>query len=139
MITSNECLARYGHPESEKHMSLWTVPIGLQIPVIPPKIYCNNDFITPLTKAFKNIIDRKLTLQIKTWDGCFNIRAKKGGLSPSLHSWGLAVDINAAWNGFDKPSTMSAELVKCFTDAGFDWGGVWQKIDAMHFQLARLP
>jgi hypothetical protein len=57
----------------------------------------------------------------------------------SLHSWGLAIDINAATNRFGGKPTMSAELVKCFTDAGFDWGGVWSNPDGMHFQLARFP
>lgn len=139
MLTSKECFARYGDPVKEKNMIVWTVPSGLFIPIIPARIYCNNDLITPLSHAFKNIIDRKLTNQIKTWDGCFNIRKKKGGVSQSLHSWGLAIDINAAWNAFGKEPTMSAELVKCFTDAGFDWGGNWATKDGMHFQIKELP
>jgi hypothetical protein len=57
----------------------------------------------------------------------------------SLHSWGLAVDFNAAWNGFGAVPTMSPELVACFTDAGFAWGGVWKKPDGMHHQIAVLP
>jgi len=56
----------------------------------------------------------------------------------SLHSWAVAVDINAAWNQFGKVPTMSKELVKCFTDAEFDWGGTWTKADGMHFQLKTI-
>ena len=33
---------------------------------------------------------------------------------------------------------MSPQLVKCFTDANFDWGGNWKTPDGMHFQLATL-
>ncbi len=139
MLTSNACFMRYGDPVKEKNMSVWTVPEGLQMHVVPKRIYCNNDFISPLSRAFKNILDRKLTLQLKTWDGCFNIRKKRGALSQSLHSWGLAIDINAAWNGYGKTPNMSKELVACFTDAGFDWGGTWAKPDGMHFQLKGLP
>jgi hypothetical protein len=91
-----------------------------------------------LEKAFKNIIDRGLVNELKTWDGCFNIRKKRGATSASLHSWGIAIDINAAWNGFGKPPTMSKELVSCFKDVGFDWGGDWTRPDGMHFQLASL-
>jgi hypothetical protein len=138
MITSAECLRVIGPPELEKDMVVWDVPPELEIGAIPKKLYCNKRMVVPLTNAFKNIINRGLVGQLKTWDGCFNIRKKRGAGSPSLHSWGLAIDVNAAWNGFGKVPTMSKELVDCFTDAGFDWGGVWGKPDGMHFQLKSL-
>ena len=87
---------------------------------------------------FENVKKRGLEDQVKTWDGCFNIRKKRGASSSSLHSWGLAIDINAAWNGFGKKPTMSPELVACFTDAGMDWGGTWSTPDGMHFQARAL-
>ena len=139
MITSKQCLARFGSPEIEKGMVLFDVPTEMEIGAIPKRIYCNKYMVEPLKKALKNIIDRGLISQLKTWDGCFQIRNKRSGTSPSLHSWGLAVDINAAWNGFGKKPTMSKELVQCFKDAGFDWGGDWIIKDGMHFQLAAFP
>jgi hypothetical protein len=138
MITSAECLRVIGPPELEKDMVVFDVPTHLEMGVIPKKVYCNKRMVGPLTQAFQNIVTRGLVAQLKTWDGCFNIRKKRGAGSPSLHSWGLAIDINAAWNGFGKTPTMSKELVQCFTDAGFDWGGVWGKPDGMHFQLKSL-
>lgn len=119
-------------------MVLWDIPSELEVGVIPKKLYCNKDLIEPLKKALKNVIDRGLVNQIKTWDGCFNIRTKRGSTTTSIHSWGVAIDINAAWNGFNKVPTMSKELVNCFTDAGFDWGGYWTKPDGMHFQLKTI-
>lgn len=139
MVTSKQCLAKYGPPEKEAGMVLWDVPPYLELGVIPKRVYCNKDMVQPLATAFLNIITRGLVDQLKTWDGCFNIRKKRGAVSPSLHSWGLAIDINAAWNGFGKKPTMSPDTVKCFTDAGFDWGGTWSKPDGMHFQLRELP
>jgi len=142
MITSKQCYAKWGDPgvrsNEAKYMVMWDVPGSLEIGMIPKKIYCNRAMIEPLTHAFNNIISRGLVVQLKTWDGCFNVRKKRGATSASLHSWGIAVDINAAWNGFGKKPTMTPELVKCFTDAGFDWGGVWTKPDGMHFQLAKI-
>ncbi len=105
---------------------------------LPSKLYCNSDLIGPMTKALQNIIDRGLQDQVHSWDGCFNIRKKRGASSWSLHSWGIAVDINASTNEFGKQPTMSKELVDCFKDAGFDWGGKWSKPDGMHFQLASI-
>ena len=139
MLTANECLKRYGPPEKEAAMRLWTVPDAFHIPVIPRRIYCNKDMIGPLTVAFTYLIQRGLTEEIRTWDGCFNIRKKRGGRSPSLHSFGCAIDLNAAWNPFGRKGTMNPEIVKCFKEAGFDWGGDWTTPDFMHFQLKRLP
>jgi len=142
MVTSNQCLKKWGDPtivaNELKYMTVWDIPVHLEVGVIPKKLYCNKLMVTPLTNAFTNIIDRKLTNELKTWDGCFNVRRKRGLKSLSLHSWGIAIDINAAWNGLGKEPTMSKELVKCFTDAGFDWGGTWARKDGMHFQLKNI-
>ena len=138
MLTSAMCLAKYGKPELEKAMVLWDVPNHLEIGVIPKRIYCNRDMIAPLTQAFKKLIETGHVKELKTWDGCFNIRNKRGASSASLHSWGVAIDVNAAWNGFGKKPTLSAGFVKCFTDSGFYWGGVWTKPDGMHFQLKSI-
>lgn len=135
LLTASECIKRYGAPELEKAMVLWDVPAILEIGAIPKRLYCNKDMIEPLSKAFANLIKTGKVNELKTFDGCFNIRKKRGAESPSLHSWGVAIDINAAWNGFGKKPTLSKDFVKCFTDAGFDWGGSWVKPDAMHFQL----
>lgn len=138
MITSAQCQSKYGSPETEKFMVLWDVPAELEIGTLPNRVYCNRDMVAPLTQAFKNIIERGLVDEVKTWDGCFNIRNKRQGVSRSLHSWGIAIDINASWNGYGKQPTMSKELVACFEDAGFDWGGRWRKPDGMHFQLRSI-
>lgn len=139
MITSSRCFARYGAAVAENNMVVWDVPPELEIGVIPKKIYCNKDLVRPLTLAFTNLIHRGHVGELKTWDGCFNIRLKRSGGTPSLHSWGIAIDVNSAWNRQGEEPTLSTEFVRCFTDAGFDWGGNWGKPDAMHFQLKEFP
>jgi hypothetical protein len=138
MVTSAQCLKKYGDPTKESNMILWDIPTELEIGVIPKRLYCNKDLILPLTKAFKNLIATGNVRELKTWDGCFNIRKMRGLTSMSLHSWGIAIDVNAAWNGLNKTPVLSAGFVKCFTDAGFDWGGTWQRKDGMHFQLKSI-
>lgn len=143
MVTSKDCIDKYGSPNvamEHQHMVLVNVPksITKAIPELPNRIYCNKDLEQPLLQAFVNIIDRGLCDEIKTWDGCFNIRKKRGLKSWSLHSWAIAVDINAARNALGQTPTMSAQLVCCFTDAGFDWGGKWTRPDGMHFQLKAI-
>jgi hypothetical protein len=138
MVSSNDCLKKYGDPNLQKSMILWDVPTALEIGVIPKRIYCNKDMIEPLSKAFNNLILRGFVNELKTWDGCFNIRKKRGLQSMSLHSWGIAMDVNAFENGLGKEPNLSPGFVKCFTDAGFEWGGTWERKDGMHFQLAKI-
>lgn len=142
MVTSKQCFDRWGDPTTPEgenlYMVMWDIPTELEIGVIPKRLYCNKLMIQPLTVAFKNLIERGFINELKTWDGCFNVRKKRGLSSQSLHSWGIAIDVNAAWNGLGKTPTLSTGFVKCFTDAGFEWGGVWQRKDGMHFQLAKI-
>lgn len=139
MLTSAQCLKIIGPPELERDMVVWMVPSEIRFNALPKKIYCNKRMVPALTKAFQNIRTRGLEDEVKTWEGCFNIRKKRGLGSMSLHSWGLAIDINAAWNRLGTDGTMSPALVKCFTDAGLEWGGHWTgRKDPMHFQLKEL-
>ncbi len=139
MITANQALRKYGAPSEENNMTVWDVPANLEMGKIPKRLYCNKDLINPLEQAFTNLISRGVIGQLESWDGCFNIRTKRGGTTSSLHSWGIAVDVNAASNRFGQKPSLSPEFVACFEDAGFEWGGRWTKPDGMHFQLKELP
>ncbi len=142
MVTSKQCFAKWGDPltraDEGKYMVMWDVPTNLEIGVIPKRIYCNRAMIQPLTQAFTNLIQRGFVNELKTWDGCFNIRKMRGLQSMSLHSWGIAIDVNAFENGLNATPKLSSGFVKCFTDAGFDWGGTWTRKDGMHFQLSKI-
>ena len=92
----------------------------------------------PLRVAFVNLINRGLIDQLKTWDGCYNVRMMRGGTNYSLHSWGVAVDMNAATNQMGTIGDMTPEFVQCWVDAGWDHGGTWQRSDPMHFQLKKI-
>lgn len=138
MITSELCYKKYGNPYKVNNMAIWEVPFELHFKPLPLEIYCNKDLIIPLENSLKEIIRLNLQSQIKTWDGCFCIRTKRKSKSLSLHSWGVAFDINAIWNKMGKSPTMSQELVNCFTGNGFDWGGNWKTPDGMHFQLSKI-
>lgn len=144
MVTAAQCLKKYGEPGNPKtegrFMAIWNIPPDIReaIPTIPARIYCNNDLRGPLETALRNLIARNLTAQLKTWDGCYQVRNKRGLGSLSLHSWGIAIDVNAAWNRLGHKPTVSASFVKAFTDAGFNWGGTWKRQDGMHFELAQI-
>jgi hypothetical protein len=117
MVTSQQALKKYGDPTKESSMIVWDVPGHLEVGVIPKKLYCNKDMVAPLSQAFTNLISRGKVSELKTFDGCFNIRKKRGLSSMSLHSWGIAIDVNAAWNQLNMTPALSAEFVKCLHDS----------------------
>lgn len=159
MVTNQQFYEKYGDPMlpgfAAKWCVMWDVPKELEIGVIPKRIYCNKDLIIPLSKAFNNLISTQHVSELKTWDGCYNPRAIRGYEERykaarkakdrvsairylSVHSWADAVDLNAFENGLGTKGKLSIGFVKCFTDVGFDWGGVFQRKDPMHFQLAKI-
>lgn len=97
------------------------------------RIYVNEDIAPALVYAMDLIISRGLQSKVKSFDGCLNVRKVRGGSTLSAHAYGLAIDINAAGNGLGEIPTISPELVDCFTDAGFTWGGTFKRKDGMHF------
>lgn len=139
MVTSQQAQKKYGPAiNGNPNLILWDVPTHLEIGVIPKRIYCNKDMVGPLTQAFEKLIKTGCVKELKTWDGCFNIRTKRGLTSMSLHSWGIAIDVNAFENGLNQIPQLSKKFVECFTSSGFDWGGEWKRKDGMHFQLSKI-
>lgn len=154
MVTSAQALKKYGNPyltsTQNNNFELWVVDTdileGLKhvrfsaIGTIgfPKKIFLNKDMKEPLKHALRHLIQFGFNKEMKTWDGCFNIRQKRGLKSFSLHAWAIACDVNQAENQLGMTPKLSAGFVKCFTDAGFDWGGIWTRKDGMHFQLAKI-
>ena len=101
------------------------------------RVYGHKLLDAPLRQAFKRLIDRGFAKELKTFDGCVCVRPMTSGNGWSVHAWGLALDFNAGTNGYGRRPTLSAGFVKCFTDAGFEWGGKWSTPDGMHFQLPK--
>ena len=140
MVRTIDCITKYGQPSAKsKYLTLYDIPIEYQIETFPKRLFVNKDLIEPLTTALLNIKIAGIEKQIKTFDGCFNIRKARGTNTWSLHSWAIAIDINAFENKMGTKGNLSTKLVKCFKDAGFDWGGDWiKRIDPMHFQLSKI-
>lgn len=154
MVTSQQCIKKYGDPNlpstQAKHFELLLVEAdileafshvkfsALGTIGFPKKIFLNKDMKEPLRNALRTLICRNLTKEMKTWDGVFVIRTKRALTSLSLHSWAIAVDINAFENGLNQTPKLSKEFVQCFLDCGFEWGGTWTRKDGMHFQLSKI-
>lgn len=71
----------------------------------------------------------------------YNYRGKTGGGGLSLHSWGIALDINPGQNPYQSGKYDAAQtdipqtIIDIFKKHGFQWGGDWPgQRDPMHFE-----
>ena len=80
--------------------------------------------------------------------GSYNCRKIAGSNEWSLHSYGIAVDLNPSKNPrglpltTDIPASLYEWAEDCTTASGarvFSWGGRWGNPDPMHFQINASP
>lgn len=96
--------------------------------------------------VFKEIDRQGLNDDLLSCGGTFVPRhISQDPLKPlSSHCWGIAIDLNVAWNGYGRvPARIDEQgtvlrLVPIFAANGFAWGGHFSTgADGMHFELAR--
>lgn len=149
-ITLQEAIERYGKIEGGKWADegKWMIRVDIPEEISATwinsatgkpttHIYAHKELEGPLQRALLNLVARGLLSELKTFDGCFMLRDVRGEPGhPSWHSYGLAIDVNAAENQLGCEPSLSPEFVACFNDEGFVWGGTFHRLDGMHFQLA---
>ncbi len=142
-------IPKYGMPDiayQQKYCILWDVKKDFPelIHAFPHAVFINKDFKDALFAAFTELQHAGLLNLIHSFDGCFVARNTRGSTVPSLHSWGLAMDLNAAQNGMqfhhvDNPfehSTFTKPFVDIMLKHGLFWGGNYNsRFDPMHFSL----
>lgn len=87
------------------------------------------------------LMRRGLNDKLRTYDG--SLACRHMGHDPrrpvSVHAYGAAIDFDARWNGYGVPLSqmqINREVVRCFEECGWEWGGRWtgQYADGMHLQ-----
>ena len=121
-------------------MVLWQVPSDIKekIQVLPKAIYLNRLIIKPLEATFRALIAEGLHTEITSYDGCFNVRYIRGtentSRSLSRHSWGLAIDFNAATNPLGGPVRFSEKFIAIWRNSDWTCGADFKRLDGMHFE-----
>ncbi len=145
--TTAQLYAKFGDPHNERNLALLYLPLALLAanPKLPARIYLNKDLHAPLVAALYRCKEAGVLGEITEFNGAFNIRSVRGGVSSSKHSWAYAVDFNASQNrlGYTyaqlkdmglRPFT--EKFLACFRAAGFTCGGDWtSRPDRMHFEM----
>jgi len=98
------------------------------------KVTCHAKIAPKLRAVFEEIKAKGLSGEIKSFDGCYNNRNKRGGSSKSIHAWGIGVDINAGSHpmGSSKQTPGQRAIAEVFAKHGFKQ----LPNDPMHFQYA---
>lgn len=155
MGTTQQLLARYGNPVTDpkaftaKWTTLFVFPPWMAA-IFPPYLgkpvtrqYVNKDVVAPLTAVFHELLTTGLCKELKTFDGCWNIRNQRNSTVPSVHSWALAFDFNAALNAMGRAPYQPGMFSRAFLDVwrrnGFTCGADFQapRFDAMHFEYVK--
>lgn len=107
-----------------------------ELPILG-RVRCNKLLVPRLRRALGDLERRGLARLVDRRDfaGCYAPRRIPITGSLSLHALGLALDINARRNPYDRPSRQDRRLVRAMEGEGFTWGGAWPTVkDAMHFE-----
>ena len=76
-------------------------------------------------------------IPVKVWSWVARRKLWRNNRAPSLHSWGIAFDVDSHLNRYNTeegPLYDHPEFVEVFEDAGWSWGGRWRTPDPMHFE-----
>jgi len=153
MLSSAQALKKYGAPN--KTGAGYIVTIDLPYPMFlnwktseyVKKIQCHKLIADKLKAVFQDIlshygIDEIKRLQLDDFGGCFNYRKMRNSESLSIHSWGLAIDLDPDRNLLHETSKTARfarpeykMMIDIFYKHGFESLGREKNYDWMHFQI----
>ncbi|MCU1671939.1 MAG: family peptidase [Frankiales bacterium] len=104
------------------------------------RVTCHRLMVPQLRGALAEVEAAGLGGSLHTYDGCYVPRfiERNPDRSISLHTWGIAIDMDASTNYRGIAGTMDPKIVEIFKRWGFRWGGDWEYTDPMHFEMGAL-
>jgi len=152
-MTTNQIIKRYGQPNETGagYLTVIQLPYPMRLAwdldVKVTRMSCHKDVADKFLAVFNDLLchygyDEIVRLGIDLFGGCFNYRRMRGGSSWSLHSWGIAIDLDPARNKL-KESRRTARfarpeykpMIDIFYKHGFISLGVERNFDFMHFEI----
>ena len=98
---------------------------------------CHRVVFPQLRAALTEVQQRGLAdeIHVDEYAGCFYPRFIAGTQQLSLHSFGIAFDVNVPGNQRGTAGEIDRDVVAIFKRWGFAWGGDWGYTDPMHFEM----
>ncbi len=118
------------------------VSANIRTEVVPilGSVTCHRVVLPQLRAALIEVQQRGLADKIHRdqYAGCYYPRFIANSSKLSLHSFGIALDLNVAGNGRGTVGEIDRTVVSIFKKWGFGWGGDWKWTDPMHFEMNAL-
>ena len=107
-----------------------------QVPILG-SVTCHKVIMPQLSAALLEIQTAGLASEIHPGEyaGCYYPRYIANTQQLSLHSFGIALDLNVPGNQRGSVGEMNRAVVEIFKRWGFAWGGDWGYTDPMHFEM----
>jgi len=152
-MTTKETISKYGKPNVTGDGYLVTILLPYPMRLawdtesVVNKMRCHKLVAGRFLAVFNEIhrvygYDKIKELGIDLFGGCFNFRKMRGGNDWSMHSWGIAIDLDPARNQL-KETSKTAQFAKSeykpmidiFYKHGFISLGREKNYDWMHFEI----
>lgn len=148
-------IKKYGVPNvtGEGYLVSLDLPYPMRIAwdtdSIVKKMRCHKLVKDNFEAVFKDLLahygyDKIKELGIDLFGGCFNYRKMRNGSKLSMHSWGIAIDLDPARNQLRETSATARfarpeykPMIDIFYKNGFISLGVEKNFDWMHFEIKK--
>ncbi len=135
-----QLFTRYGDPEDPGFAAKWIVhwDVHASFPWFPAgEVYLHKHFKPALDAAFLSLEMAGLHAEVRSFDGGYELRRVRGSSDVmSTHSWGCAIDLNAALNPLGSEGKWSKAFLDIMQEHKICCGQLWSgRKDPMHFAL----
>lgn len=152
MKTVKQYIQKFGLPteSGEPYLVMIDLPYPMRIAwdtkSTVKRMRCHKIIAEPLKAVFSDLLtaygqEKIKELGIDLFGGCFMFRKMRGGNSYSVHSWGLAIDLDPDRNRLNETSATARfarpeykKMIDIFYKHGFVSLGREANYDWMHFQ-----
>lgn len=150
--TQSNCTSFYGKVGTNQDQAVMPYPLRIAWDTKSKvtKFSCHKKVKEPIERVFARTLEyygfeKIQELGLDLWGGCLNVRKVRGGSNYSMHSWGIAVDMDPDNNqlkwGRDR-ATFAKPAYKKWFEFWYEEGaislGIERNYDWMHTQFARL-